>query len=100
MNPFLNKHLTQMPLSFQFQTRFESLVDYYGLDLVKGVILSQDFNPMPEKIKSGGHWLSDDTKNSEVLRMHLSNMINTYGKDIFDANVNFLLGLRDDLFVF
>src|SRR5574343_1488225 len=96
MKNFKSKHLMDQPMSFQFQTRFESLVDYYGLDLVNGVILSNDLIPRPELTKpdnSMGLWLDSNRKNSDVLRLHFQNMIATYGQDIFTANVNFLLGL-------
>lgn len=87
-------------MSFQFQTRFETLVEYYGLDMVRGVILSGDLVPKPELLNRLG-FMDMGRKNSDVLRVHLQNMVSTYGQDVFTHNINFLLGLGDyDIHVF
>lgn len=57
--------------------RLAQLVLIYGETMVQGVYLSKDLSPNMLEVLDG-RLLSYNEKNSEVLRLHLQNLHNTY----------------------
>lgn len=63
--------------------RLAQLVQIYGETMVQGVYLSKDLNPNMLEVLDG-KLLSYNEKNSEVLRLHLQNLHNTYSNAIIN----------------
>lgn len=72
--------IKRLPIDIQWQHRMNQLIQYYSFDMIQAVLYSDDFevykdiaNEPDNKFK-----LSSNPKNSEVLRLHLSNLYNTW----------------------
>ncbi len=73
--------------------RIRQLELYYGRDMILAILLSKDIIPDLKWIeveKSKSNWMTDKV-DSEVLRLHLTNLVQTYGKKVFKQSVAIVL---------
>lgn len=72
--------------------RLRQLELFYSRDMILGVLLSQDITPNMSwiKLEAGGGWMTSEV-DSEVLRLHLNNLKQTYGQKIFKQAITIVI---------
>lgn len=73
--------------------RLAQLVQFYGATMVQGVYTSRDLTPNMLEVLDG-RLLSYNEKNSEVLRVHLQNLHNTYSHGIVNQALIIVLNRK------
>jgi hypothetical protein len=72
--------LLSEPLDYQVSFRLQELERHFSKDLIRGIVLSRDYAPVPKPT----HLETWDA--SEIIRLHLTNLIASYPiKNIVDV---------------